>query len=335
MEIRKVQVTGGSSFIVSLPKEWIRASDIHKNDPVGIIIQPDGSLTVTPKILGKVSERVKIFDLAFFDGADILFRSLIGAYVAGYNVIEIVSPGRIPSWAHKSVRKFTQRTVGQEVSDQTDHKIVIRDLLNPGEMPFSSTLKRMGVIVAGMQRDAVFALKTRDEELIEDVILRDRDVNRLYWLVARQFNLMLRNVSLSREMGVDIELALIYLQISRVVERVGDHVVKVAESARSLMYTSLEKKIIDIIEVKSRESLYIFEASLESLFEKDILKANVLISDVRDFVEKCNDISSWLFDLGVPGVVSIGYCVENFRRVGEYAGVISENAINYLVKDDT
>lgn len=335
MEIRKVQVTGGSSFIVSLPKEWIRASEIHKNDPVGLIIQPDGSLTITPKISGKVSERVKRFDLARFDGADILFRSLIGAYVAGYDVIEIVSPGRIPSWVHKSVRKFTQRTVGQEVSDQTDKKIIIRDLLNPGEMPFTSTLRRMGVIVAGMQRDAVFALKTRDEELVEDVILRDRDVNRLYWLVARQFNLLLRNVSLSREMGIDIGLALIYLQISRVIERVGDHVVKVAESIRSLMYTSIEKKVIDIIEVKSRESLVIFEGSLDSLFEKDILKANELISDVREFVTKCNDVSSWLFDLGAPGVVSIGYCIENFRRVGEYAGVISENAINYLVTENS
>lgn len=334
MEIRKVQVTGGSSFIVSLPKDWVRASDIHKNDPVGLIVQPDGSLTVTPKISGKTSERVKRFDLSQLDNADILFRSLIGAYVAGYDIIEIDSPGRVPSWAHKSVRKFIQRTVGQEVSDQTDHKIVIRDLLNPGEMPFSSTLKRMGAIVAGMQRDAVFALKTRDEELVEDVILRDRDVNRLYWLVSRQFNLLLRNVSLSREMGVDIELALIYLQISRVIERVGDHVVKVAESVRSLMYTSLEKRIIDIIEDKNRESLMIFEDCLASFFEKDIQKANELITEVRVFVEKCNDVSNWLFDLGMPGVVSIGYCVENFRRVGEYAGVISENAINYLVMEN-
>ena len=334
MEIRKVQVTGGSSFIVSLPKEWIRASDIHKNDPVGLIIQPDGSLTITPNISGKASERVKKINLAFFDNADILFRSLIGAYVAGFDVIEIVSPGRIPSWVHKSVRKFTQRTVGQEVSDQTDKKIIIRDLLNPGEMPFASTLRRMGVIVAGMQRDAVFALKTRDEELVEDIILRDRDVNRLYWLVARQYNLLLRNVSLSREMGIDIELALIYLQISRVIERVGDHVVNVAESIRSLMYTSIEKKIIEMIEVKSRESLDIFEGSLESLFEKDIVKANALISDIQEFVGKCNDVSGWLFDLGVPGVVSIGYCVENFRRVGEYAGVISENVINYLVTEN-
>lgn len=333
MEIRKVQITGGSSFIVSLPKDWIRDSDIHKNDPVGLIIQPDGSLTITPKISGKASERVKIFDLTYFDSADILFRSLIGAYVAGYNVIEIVSPGRIPSWVHKSVRKFTQRTVGQEVSDQTDKKIVIRDLLNPGEMPFSSTLRRMSVIVAGMQRDAVFALKTRDEELVEDVILRDRDVNRLYWLVARQFNLLLRNVSLSRDMGIHIELALIYLQISRVIERVGDHVVKIAESIRSLMYTTIEKKIIEIIEVKSRESLQIFEDSMESLFEKDIMKANETITEASDFTEKCNEISRWLFDLGAPGVVSIGHCVENFRRVGEYAGVISENAINYLVTE--
>ncbi len=333
MEIRKVQVTGGSSFIISLPKEWVRASHIEKNDPLGLIVQPDGSLTITPKLSGKPVERVKVFDLSVLDDPSYLYRSLIGAYVTGFDTIVIQSPGRIPSWAHKAVRKFTQRTVGQEVSDQTDRKIVIKDLLDPGEMPFENTLRRMAVIVAGMQRDAVLALKTRDEELVEDVILRDRDVNRLYWLVARQFNLLLRNVSLSRDMGVDIEMALNYLQISRVIERVGDHVVKLAESIRSLMYVSIEKKIVDVIEMKNQESLSIFQASIDSFFEKDIHKANDTILEVGGLVKKCNEVSGWLFDLGTPGVVYIGYCIENFRRVGEYAGVISENAINYLVID--
>ncbi|MHA1292848.1 MAG: AbrB/MazE/SpoVT family DNA-binding domain-containing protein [Promethearchaeota archaeon] len=34
IEHRKVQQTGGSSFIISLPKEWIKKHEIKKNDPL-------------------------------------------------------------------------------------------------------------------------------------------------------------------------------------------------------------------------------------------------------------------------------------------------------------
>jgi len=47
MEIRKVQFTGGSSYVITLPKEWIEREKIKKNDPIGVEIQPDGTLLVT------------------------------------------------------------------------------------------------------------------------------------------------------------------------------------------------------------------------------------------------------------------------------------------------
>ena len=34
MEIRKVQITGGSSFVITLPKDWAQAQKIRKNDRV-------------------------------------------------------------------------------------------------------------------------------------------------------------------------------------------------------------------------------------------------------------------------------------------------------------
>lgn len=203
MEIRKVQITGGSSFIVSLPKEWIRDSNIRKNDPVGLIVQPDGSLTITPRITGQATERIKTIDLRDIEDLQHLYRLLIGAYVTGFNIIRLTSRSRVPSFAHKAVRMFIQASIGQEVSEQTDRLIVIKDLLNPGEMPFDNVISRMQVIVQEMLRDSVFALRSRDRELADDVISRDRDVNRLYWLISRQYNLLLRNVSLSREMGTE------------------------------------------------------------------------------------------------------------------------------------
>jgi bifunctional DNA-binding transcriptional regulator/antitoxin component of YhaV-PrlF toxin-antitoxin module len=51
--IRKLQQTGGksgSSFLVILPKEWIRRQKLSKGDPVVIIEREDGSLIVDPRL---------------------------------------------------------------------------------------------------------------------------------------------------------------------------------------------------------------------------------------------------------------------------------------------
>ena len=35
-EFRKLQVTGGSTIIVSLPKEWVKSNDLKKGDVVSL-----------------------------------------------------------------------------------------------------------------------------------------------------------------------------------------------------------------------------------------------------------------------------------------------------------
>ena len=59
MEIRRVQVTGGSSYIITLPKGWVKKSNIQKNDSIGLISQPDGTLLITPKMIEKKFKKLK------------------------------------------------------------------------------------------------------------------------------------------------------------------------------------------------------------------------------------------------------------------------------------
>jgi len=74
-------------------------------------------------------------------------------------------------------------TIGQEVAEETDTLIMIKDLLNPAEMPFDNTIKRMFVIVKNMHGDAITALETHNNALALDVINRDMDSDRLNWLI--------------------------------------------------------------------------------------------------------------------------------------------------------
>ena len=334
MEIRKVQVTGGSSYVVSLPKTWVKKLNIKKNDPLGLIIQPDGTLLITKKVDEGQEERIIEIDAENIDTPAFLFRCLIGAYIAGYTIIKIKSRGVIPPFVRAVTRKFTQATIGQEVVEETNSSVTIKDLLNPVEMPFEKSIYRMYFIVKNMHKDAISILKNRDKTLAEDILSRDNDVDRLHWLIARQHNIVSRDVNLSRKMGVTAENAVNYFLVSRIIERIGDHAVRIAKNILNFIDEEIDEKIIDAIESASNHALKIFDKSIESFTERDMKLANKNIDSLTKLVSLCEKINTLALQQKGAIAISIGYIAESIRRTGEYASDISECMINHLISEN-
>jgi phosphate uptake regulator len=334
MEIRRVQVTGGASFVVTLPKNWADEQKIKKNDPVGLVVQPDGALLITKKITDDPIQRLKVIDSTTVSDPAFLFRMLIGAYITGFTTIRITTKDRFPPFVRTVVRDFTQMTIGQEVMEETATSISIKDLLNPAEMPFENTIKRMYVIVRAMHEDAIVALETRNKILAHDVIGRDTDADRLDWLIARQSNMIMQNASLSRKMGISPAMVMHYYLLSRIIERVGDHAVRIAEHTLPIIDAEVDKKVLTAIRKASTMSLEAFDRSIISFFNADMKEAHRNIESISALEKICGDINNMVLKLDTPVAINLGYIAESIRRSGEYAGDISETVINLLVEHE-
>ena len=333
MEIRKVQITGGSSYVVTLPKEWAQALKIKKNDPLGMIIQSDGTLLVTKEIHEKPIQRTKRIDVTAIQDPTYLFRLLIGTYIAGFTTIEVFSKTRLPPSIGMIVRDFTQMTIGPEVVEETDNQIILKDLLNPMEMPFNNTIKRMFVIVKNMYLDAMNATESRNRKLAEDITCRDSDVDRLHWLIARQTNIVLKNPELARRMAVSPGMVMNSLIISRIIERIGDHAVRWAENAGRISDQELDPAVLERMKTASTLALAIFDKSIVSYFKSDIRESHANIEQVKKLEDLCEDMNTLAMDQEPEVAVALRYIAESIRRSGEYAGDISETVINYLVEE--
>ena len=334
MEIRKVQMTGGSSYIVTLPKEWIKSLNIKKNDSVGLLAQSDGTLLITPKLDREKIQKIKEFDANNITNQDFLLRRLIGAYIAGYNSIDIKSSTRLAPAVKMTARKFTQTAIGQEIVEETDNNIIIKDLLNPTEMPFDKTIKRMYIIVRGMHEDVMSALQRNNKKLAEDLLIRDNEVDRLHWLVARQNNIILQNVNFAEKMGITIKFATTSFLISRIIERIGDHVIRIAKNAINISDKKIDKSLIEKLQSASNLSLDIFNKSITSFLRKDVKSANETIESVSKLETKCKEISRLALEKKGDFAISVGYMVDSIRRIGDYSSDISENVINYLTGEE-
>ena len=334
MEIRKVQVTGGSSYVITLPKEWIKSSNIKKNDSLGITIQSDGTLLITPKMIMEQIYKEKQINSDIITQKSFLLRRLIAAYISGYNSIKVTSEKRLSPEIRSTVRVFSQTAIGQEIVEETDKSITVKDLLNPLEMPFDKTIKRMHIIVKGMHEDTLHTMKHYSAELIKEIISRDQEVDRLHWLIARQYNSIMQNMSLAEKMETTIELSSTFFLISRIIERIGDHVVKIADNIINLQQNITQSDIIHKIETASTKAQEIFSQSIGSFYRKDITASNKNIETVDTLHKFCEEIDKLALQQKGLVAISIGNIVESIRRIGEYSQDISENVINYLIKEE-
>ncbi len=332
IEMRKVQMTGGSSYIISLPKSWIRAVGIEKNDTVELHIRSDKTLLIIPPISRKTTDnrRIKFFRAENFANENFLMRCLIGAYIAGYKEIKIISSETIPSWVRDITTQFSRMVIGQEIIEETSNTIVLRDILDPGELPFDKILRRMHIIVRSMYEDSLKVLEFKDPSLVREVLQRDSEVDRLHWLIAREQSMITLEPSLALKTGENLDRCIDYFQISKIIERIGDHTVRIAQNSGKII-KNISQSTVDMVISAGRYALDIFDKSIDAYRKKDIIMAESILEKISHLKDICEKINSTALSYATGTAIALGYIAESIRRTGEYSADLCEYVIDYFI----
>ncbi|WP_406662641.1 PhoU domain-containing protein [Methanolobus sp. ZRKC3] len=325
METRKVQQTGGSTYIISLPKPWADKVGIKTGSSITLHPQPDGKLIIDPISDSAPLKRSQI-DVTGRMG-DALTRDIIAAYLAGSDVIEIKAD-RILAEQKKIIRGICYKLIGPEIIEETAKKVVIQDLLNPDEISIKKSVRRMFLISNSMYADAIKAVKTLDLDLALDVDQRDDDVDRLFLLIAKQFRSVLRGARLPDAMETSIDEYHDLRMAAGPIERIADHARKIAK-ATSSFDRSIPDGIMEMIEKTSNLSRQIFEDSIDSLYNSDVDLANQVIDGVAKMSPLIKKLNEATLKLDSPeSVVALGAVVDSIDRTADYGANIAEIAIN-------
>ncbi len=328
-ETRKVQITGGSTYIVSLPKDWIRQKEIEAGESLVLSVRKDGSIVVSPEREYEKKANMKELDITGKDGKS-LMRDLIGIYMAGYTKIDLKAEKGIKPELRRVIMDFTRMVIGPEVIEESDKRVVLKDLIDPSEFSQKKGLRRMYLIVKKMYQNSIISFQENHDELPEEIIQRDRDVDRLFWMITKHYNMLMSNPRLIETLDVTAERSLSYMLVSRSLERIGDHAVRIAENVKELengFEGPLKEKIIE----ESDMALEILEKSVEAFFDGDLEGLNEAIEMRKELLKKNDRLMSEIKQEKKENVTPLSYIIESISRTGSYATDISEIGINYLM----
>ncbi|MCW3994654.1 MAG: phosphate uptake regulator PhoU [Candidatus Bathyarchaeota archaeon] len=335
-EQRKLQVTGGSTFIVSLPKEWAMKNELKRGSQMTVREEDDGSLSIAPSIFPKKEKQDEAFiKVAFNDNPDAVMRTAISAYLDGYNILHIRAQGQkvLSSKLRNHLKSFARHyLVGTEIVIDTPTDLTLQVLLNYPELTVQNALSRMSIIASSMHKEAILALTKLDYQSAKSVIETDREVNRFGLYIVRLLKLAVSNQRIVKEIGLSSQRECLgYRLIAKAVERTADHATKIAENTL-LLKEPVNPETLQKITELSTIANSMFENAMEALFKHDFNLAENVIEKLGQVhrIEK-ETVLSASHNTKIEEIVNLRLIIESVRRTAEYASDISEVVLNLNV----
>ena len=338
-EIRKVQFTGKSTYVLSLPKSWIEEMHLNAGDQVALIRETDNSLSILPFISGLRDSLNEVNAIVLpDDSSSTVKRKVVSMYLAGYDIIHLkLKSGRINPSLRDGVREVVRRNlIGTEIIADASDNITLQVLLSMPELSINTAIRRMYLIASSMHRDAILALTERSHELAKEVIKSDDEVDRFSLYISRNLVMAMENGRMLREMRLENPAdCLSYRVAAKSIERVADHACGIADKAIKLK-DKIPEKSLQKIDKMSHFALTVLGNSVEALLRRDYHLADktvdiaenirTLEDDVLVSIEKYNNVHDQ---------ANIRLALENIRRTAEYASDIAEVAINETIDEVT
>lgn len=319
--IRKLQQTGGktgSSFLVILPKEWVDSQNLRKGDPVVLIQREDGSLIVDPRLPKAGETRSTTMQIE-----QNLRWEITSRYLLGFDEIRIVSKEPITNAQRDQLARVIKRFVALEVTEEDESQIVLRCLIDPATLPVGTAMKRMSLIASRMIEDSLKAYYDGSKDAAEDVILRDEEVDRLFFLIVRELRSAIQYPRISEMMHITPVAALDFRLAAQYIERIADYTVDIAQRANDKIEEALVQKLEPIV-AKVREML---ADAVYNLFKFSTKKVISVIDAERWLIAETAKLRQYIITTPNGQPQTQLYVVDNLLRMGEAAKDIVDLAL--------
>lgn len=335
-ETRKIQFTGKSSYIVSLPKQWITDLGLKRGDQLRMMRDGSSVLQIYPpkyQTRGMPAEAVTI-EIGPEEASHTIVRKLISLYFLGLNTINVnPKSGRLRPDQRTAVKDAVRRMLmGTEIISDHTGGITIQVLVNLLELSVNGAFKRMLHLTVSMLDDVMLAMRENNMDLAREIISTDDEVDRFGFYIIRQLKIAIQNEHMLKELGFsNARQCLGYRLVVKSIERAGDHATRIAYDLLEFK-KEMRPEIMDKIQDMSKFALSVLDDACLSLFKEDYLQAEETIEKAKLIFEYETHVTDVAKSLDAEDLYRARRITEDIRRVAEYASDIAEIVLNINIE---
>lgn len=330
---RVLQLTGGGSYAITLPKSWVKRLNITEGAVLNIEVLEDGSLLIMPenRQLPKNTGEIVIED------SPTIVRDIVGSYLMGFNTIKLKSLKPFKSETVNDIRKCIRRLAGAEIIEELPNSIEIQVLLDPEAVTPDKVLRRMGSLVNSMVSDSLTSVVNGDLNLAERSLQRDEEVDRHYFTLVRILRFAIRDPEIARKIGLPPLRLMDFRLVAKFLEDSGDHAASI--SMEVLKNNGLQipenllnifKQLDDVIIKVSMESIEAFLSENVALALKVLERRNEYGRLYETIFSSLNYASDIIRNYITKIVLNIERIYENNIDIAELTAPITIKSLSQL-----
>ena len=314
---RKVQLTGGSTYTVSLPKEWADSQGIKPGTTVRLHVDDETAVMTTLDNEEAGTGEITL-DATGQDPAA-LARSVAAGYMAGCETVHVENLRNTTT--RRAVTRSIRRLVGFEVMTAQQSELTARAMLDVADLSPAQTLTQVQRTALDMHAEAFEALVEANGTLGEQVAGQDDTVDRLFALLSRRFQQSLVAPTVT---SGGHRSAFEYYIAARQLERVADHAQKVAALTGRIGQPPPADIAESFVSLGSRSRELVSNA-IGGLLEPDNDTAlDGVVGEAERLREDLAAFDEQLYDRSLADGYLLGLAVDSLVRTTEYGVNIAE-----------
>lgn len=241
MNRRKIQLIAGTTYSVSLPKEWVVKNKLKEKKEVCLLEKNDGTLSISCE--PATEKQLVEFSLNVDEYPENISQVLFSLYYLGIENIKLHSKKGLSKEVKKQIRKTLTHMTGTEINYEDNNSIQIKVLLDKSKIDFMQVIYRISLII-----DLSLA-NLFEKPDFEEIKLNETEVDRLYHLVAKTTTLSMLNSEVLRSSGIkNMSLILSYFLIGKKLENIGDIIYHLAGRAKEI--NDNQKEILSFAKIE-------------------------------------------------------------------------------------
>lgn len=311
VEARKIYVSGGSSYIVTLPKKWVEENGLSVGDNV-VMYVGKSSISLVPQMPKNVRKEVEIDANGL--GKACLLRRIISCYLAGYDSIKV----KVYNEEHRNAADSAADTlIGVEIMEDLGKTISLEVFLDD-RFKTENVLEKMSNMCLAMLSDFCSSLQNFSEYICNSIILRESEIDRLHFLVLRQVGMAVQRIAIDEKARILFG----YWTFARRYERIADHA---ANMARNLL--KLGRSIPELCEIVE-PCVDMLRTSALAFFRRDGEMADTVLTEFEDMKSVHEKYYVKIVNHRVEEALSIKSIVDSIARIAAYSADMAEIALD-------